>query len=111
MVRSAFNSTAISELNGNPVLLTPSRCRASSYPIASQTNAKTKGLDTLWIENATSASPISKTRPLAPATQIPNSSGDALASSRDVVGDGAVAVRPIALVRLGHHSPDAVELG
>ena len=37
------------------------------------------GFETLWIENAVSTSPISKNRPLAPTTQIPNSPGDALA--------------------------------
>ena len=81
IVRSSFSSTAISELNGKPVLLTPRRCRAASYPIASQTSAKTNGLETLWIENAVSTSPISKNRPPAPTTQIPNSPGDALASA------------------------------
>ena len=30
IVRSSLSSTAIRELNGNPVLLTPSRSRASS---------------------------------------------------------------------------------
>ena len=63
------------------MLLTPRRCRAVSYPIALQTSAKTNGLETLWIENAVSTSPISMNRPMAPTTQIPNSPGDALASA------------------------------
>ena len=77
MVRSAFSSTAIRESNGKPVLLTPSRRRASPYPTASHTSANTKGLDTLWIENAVSTSPISKDLPRAPTTEIPNRSGEA----------------------------------
>ena len=77
IVRSTLGSTAISESKGKPVLLTPSRCRASPYPIASHTNANTNGLETLWIENAVSTSPISKDLPVAPTTQIPNHSGDA----------------------------------
>ena len=32
IVRAALSSTAISESNGKPVLLTPRRCRAASYP-------------------------------------------------------------------------------
>jgi hypothetical protein len=38
---------AITELNGNPVLFTPSVARASSSPMAWQTKAKTNGLETL----------------------------------------------------------------
>ena len=59
------------------MLLTPSWRRASPYPIASHTNANTKGLETLWIENVVSTSPISNDLPLAPTTEIPNHSGDA----------------------------------
>ncbi len=49
--------------------------------IASTTSAKTKGFETLWIENDVSTSPISKYRPRAPTTEIPNQSGDASASA------------------------------
>ena len=77
IVRSTFSSTAIRESKGKPVLLTPSRRRASSYPIASQTSANTKGFETLWMENLVSTSPISKDLPLAPTTEIPNHSGEA----------------------------------
>ena len=77
IVRSTFSSTAISESKGKPVLLTPSWRRASPYPIASHTSANTKGLETLWIENVVSTSPISKDLPRAPTTEIPNQSGDA----------------------------------
>ena len=61
---SALRSTAASELNGRPVALTPTRSRTSSGPSASQTSAKTNGLDTLMIVNSWSASPAAKTRPL-----------------------------------------------
>ena len=79
IVRSPFSSTAISELKGKPVLLTPSWRRASSYPIASHTRANTNGLETLWIENVVSTSPISKDLPRAPTTRDAEQSGDALA--------------------------------
>jgi hypothetical protein len=52
VVRSARNSIAMTELKGCPVASTPSRRSASSGPRASHTSAKTKGLDTLWIEKA-----------------------------------------------------------
>ena len=81
IVRSALSSTAISELNGKPVLLTPRRSRASSYPSVSQTRANTNGLETLWIENRAATSPISNDRPQGPTTAIPNRSGDASAST------------------------------
>ena len=73
------------------MLLTPSRRRASPYPIASHTSANTKGLETLWIENAVSTSPISNDLPRAPTTEIPNQSGEALREDGDVVGHRAVA--------------------
>ena len=49
--RRSLSSTAITELNGRPVLLTPRRSRAVSAPRASQTSANTNGFDTLWMEN------------------------------------------------------------
>ena len=54
---SGLRSTASSELNGSPVLLTPSFARTSSWPRAWQTSAKTNGFETLMIENSLSASP------------------------------------------------------
>jgi hypothetical protein len=48
---------AASELNGSPVAFAPSRSRASSGPIFSQTSANTNGFDTLMIENSYSMSP------------------------------------------------------
>ncbi len=54
---SPLRSTASSELNGRPVLFTPSFSRAASGPSASHTSANTNGLETLMIENSVSASP------------------------------------------------------
>ena len=54
---SGFRSMPSRELNANPVALTPMRRRLSSTPRASQTKAKTNGLETLMIENSCSASP------------------------------------------------------
>ena len=79
IVRSSFSSTAMTELKGKPVLLTPSACRAASYPRLSQTSANTNGLETLWIENTVSMSPTSTVPPRTPARLIPNRSGDATA--------------------------------
>lgn len=45
----------------------------------SQTGAKTKTLELLWMVNSTSASPIAKIGPLTPAAQTPKASGLALA--------------------------------
>src|SRR6516225_11487158 len=69
---STLSSIAVSELNGSPVLFTPSLSRACSAPIDWQTNANTKGLDTLMIANSYSALPAGYTLPLVPTTQIPN---------------------------------------
>ncbi len=68
MVRAGLSSTAISESNGKPVPLTPSRCRAASYPSWSQASANTNGLETLWIEKWVSTSPTPNDRPRAPTT-------------------------------------------
>ena len=46
-----FNPTAITELNGSPVLLTPIVRHTLSCPSASQTSAKTKAFEMDWIEN------------------------------------------------------------
>jgi hypothetical protein len=48
---SLLYSRAVTELNGSPVALTPSRARASSAPSSSQTSAKVNGFDTLMIVN------------------------------------------------------------
>ena len=71
----------MSELNGKPVLLTPRRNRASSYPSVSQTSANTNGFETLCMENRAATSPISNDRPQGPTTAIPNRSGAACAST------------------------------
>ncbi len=81
MVRSALSSMAMTESKGSPVLLTPSLRRASSGPSASQTRAKTKSLEMLWMVNSTSASPMAYTPPPTPATQTPKASGGASASA------------------------------
>jgi len=81
IVRSAFNSTAITELKGSPVLFTPILRRASSQPTAWDTRANTKGLETLWIENSFAVSPTAKTRPLMPTTHTPKSSRGVRASA------------------------------
>ena len=54
---SGLCSIAASELNGRPVAFTPSVSRARSGPSASQTRAKTNGLEMLMSVNSTSASP------------------------------------------------------
>jgi hypothetical protein len=78
---SGLRSTASIELNGRPVLLTPTRSRTASAPSRSHTSAKTNGFDTLMIVNSESASPAVKTRPLVAATAIPNASAGARASA------------------------------
>ena len=81
IVRSVFSSIAITELNGRPVLFTPSFRRASSWPIASHTRANTNGLDTLWIENGWVESPVASRRPSALTMQAPKRSGGTRASA------------------------------
>ena len=78
---SALCSTAESELKARPVALTPIRSRRASGPCRSHTRANTKGFATLMIVNPTSASPIEKTRPVAPTTLIPKRSGATRASA------------------------------
>ncbi len=79
IVRSSLSSMAMTELNGIPVLLTPRRSRAASWPMAWHTRANTNGLDTLWMENSASASPTAWIPPPMPTMQAPNRSGDASA--------------------------------
>ena len=64
-----------------PVASTPSRSLASAAPSASHTSAKTKGLDTLWIENGTSASPMANDSPCVPVMQRPYASAGVSASA------------------------------
>lgn len=78
---STVRSIAASELNGSPVLLTPSRSRASRGPRSSQTSATTNGFDTLMIENSWSASPALKTLPSFATTATPNRPGSTEASA------------------------------
>ena len=78
---SGLRSIAASELNARPVLLAPSRRRASSGPRLSQTRAKTNGFATLMIVNSISASPTEKTAPCVATTQMPNRSGGTRASA------------------------------
>ena len=75
VVCCGLSSIAITELNGRPVLLTPSRRRASSAPIASSTRANTNAFEMLWIVNGQRASPTECTFPLAATTDRPNRSG------------------------------------
>ncbi len=102
MVRSALSSMAMTESKGSPVLLTPSLRRASSGPSASQTRAKTKSLEMLWMVNSTSASPMAKTPPPTPATQTPKASGGAVRQRRDVVGHPPLSEIAEPVVPLGH---------
>ena len=74
VVPSLVRSMASTELKGRPVLLTPSLARTTSSPSASHTSAKTKGLDTLWIENSWSESPAAYVAPEALIMHTPNSS-------------------------------------
>ena len=79
MVRSSLSSTPITESKGSPVLLTPSLRRASDGPSTSQTRAKTKSFEMLWMVNSCSASPMAKSPPCTPATQTPKVCGEASA--------------------------------
>ena len=79
MVRSSLSSMAITELKARPVAFTPRRRRASSWPTASQTRAKTKALEMLWMENGTAASPTEVPKPLTPQMLTANWDGSALA--------------------------------
>src|SRR5262245_46559367 len=78
---SALRSMAAIELNGRPVALAPSCSRACAAPTSWQTSAKTKGFDTLMIENSTSVSPTSNTAPLVAATQMPKSAAGTRANA------------------------------
>src|SRR5262245_3815203 len=71
---SRLRSMAAKELNGRPVLLTPSLSLAASGPITSQTSANRNGFDTLMIVKPYSASPAEQIKPSVLTTQIPNRS-------------------------------------
>ena len=81
VTRRSFSSTAITELNGMPVLFTPSFSRATSAPSASHTRAKTNGLETLWMENGAVASPAVTSSPDVATMHAPNRFGSAAASA------------------------------
>ena len=76
-----FSSSAMTELNGSPVLFTPTASSTASGPSASQTSAKTKALETDWIENSCSASPTLCDAPVTDTMLSPNSAGSACASA------------------------------
>ena len=76
----------ITESKGSPVLLTPSLRRASAGPMASQTRAKTKSLEMLWMVNSCSASPMAKTPPVHAGHAHAEGVGRGLGQGRDVVG-------------------------
>ncbi len=98
MVRSSLSSTPMTESNGSPVLLTPSWWRASSGPRRSQTAAKTKSLEMLWMVNSCWASPISKMRPRTPTTTHAEGLGRGFGQGGNVVGDLSFAHVAKALV-------------
>lgn len=77
----SLSSMAITELNGRPVLFTPTRWCTSSWPISSATRANTKAFEIDWIENGTSASPMLCSSPSTSARASPNSSGSTCAST------------------------------
>ena len=81
IVRSSLSSTAMTELNGRPVPLTPSSSRARVAPISWSTRAKTNGLETLCSEKGCVASPTETTLPSTPTTEMPNSAGSTAASA------------------------------
>ena len=81
MVRSSFNSMAITELKASPVALTPSWRWASSWPMASHTNAKTNAFEMLWREKRCVASPTEKVLPPTPTMLTAKSDGSTLASA------------------------------
>ena len=54
----SLRSTAVRELNGRPVALTPRRFRAASAPRTCKISANTNGFDTLMIANGASQSPL-----------------------------------------------------
>src|SRR5215475_10495245 len=60
---SRLHSMPANELNGRPVLLTPSLSRAASGPIRSQTSANKNGFDTLMMVKPYSASPAEQIKP------------------------------------------------
>ena len=76
----SLSSTAITELNGSPVLLTPTRRATSECPNSWQTSANTNTLEIDWIENGCAASPTLVDSPTTPHTLKPKSAGSALPS-------------------------------
>ena len=76
-----FSSSAITELNGRPVLFTPTVSSTASGPSASQTSANTNALETDWMENSCRASPTLWEAPVTETMLRPNSAGSASASA------------------------------
>ena len=110
VARSALISTAITELNGSPVLFTPMWRRTSSTPSASQISANTNGLDTLWIENSL--------RGVADADRLTVHADDSgpergrvgRGQRGDVVGDHTVVDASVPLVRLFDDRADLLRI-
>ena len=68
---SPLRSTASTELNGRPVLFTPSFSLATSSPIAWQIKANRKGFEMLWMLKGCSACPAANNWPSLAAMQMP----------------------------------------
>ena len=68
------------ELKALPDASRPTR-RQTSLPTVASANVKVKTLDTLWIENATSASPVATMAPPTGSTAMPKWLTSALANS------------------------------
>ena len=68
------------ELKALPEGSRPTR-RQSASPTLPRARVSVNTLDTLWIENGTSASPAARTCPSTVATAMPNWPGSTLASS------------------------------
>ena len=74
-----FSSSAITELKGSPVLLTPTTRCTASCPIASSTSASTKALEIDWIVKGAAVSPARWVVPSASTRARPNRAGSASA--------------------------------
>lgn len=74
-----MSSIAITELNGSPVLLTPTRSLTIRCPRELHTSAYTKAFEIDWMENGWPLSPTSWVAPSTSATEMPNDAGSASA--------------------------------
>lgn len=77
----SFSSSAMTELNARPVLLTPTRACTRSCPTACDASANTKAFEIDWIVKRMPTSPASWMPPLTPTTLRPNHAGSASASA------------------------------